>query len=261
MHYIRLELTDLALAFIFIIIAWGISRWQGLGIERDMLWASLRAFLQLFAVGFILQAVFDLRHWGSVLIILLIMACIAAYNAYKRQKQHWPGLFLIMLVSIGLGSIITVFVVTGVILKVQPWYLPQYTIPIAGMIIGNSMTGAALAAQRLSSEIRQHRLTIEAALSLGATARRAAAPALREALKTAMLPTINSMMVVGIVQLPGMMTGQIIAGTPPAEAIRYQIVVVYMISAATAMTCMLAVSLLYREYFTPAHQLRLGKLF
>lgn len=257
MHYISLHLSDLALAFVFIAISWAVSYWQKLGIERDLLWGSVRAFVQLMAVGYILQAVFDLRRWYWVVLILFVMTGIAGYNAYLRQKNRWPKLLVILFAAIGIGSILTILTVTGLILRVKPWYLPQYIIPIAGMIIGNAMTGASLATNRLSAELTQHRLEIEAALALGATSRQAAAAYLREALKTAMIPTINSMMIVGIVQLPGMMTGQIIAGTPPAEAVRYQVMVVYMIAAATAVTCILTTLWSYREYFTVDHQLKL----
>lgn len=258
MHYISLQLSDLGLALIFIAITWAISYWQRLGIEKDLLWGSVRAFIQLMAVGYILQAVFDLRRWYLVLLIILAMTGIAGYNAYIRQKNRWPRLIYILFLSIGLGSILTILTVTGLILRIKPWYLPQYIIPIAGMIIGNAMTGASLATNRLSSELMQHRLEIEASLALGATSRQATAPYLREALKTAMMPTINSMMIVGIVQLPGMMTGQIIAGTPPAEAVRYQVMVVYMIASATAITCILTTLWAFRAFFTPAHQLKIG---
>lgn len=256
MRYISLQLSDLALALIFIAISWAIAYWQHLGIGKDLIWGSIRAFIQLMAVGYILQAVFDLRRWYLVMLIILIMTVIAGYNAYSRQKSRWPGLFLILWVSIGFGSIVTILTVTGLILRIKPWFLPQYIIPIAGMIIGNAMTGAALAANRLSSEMTQHRLEIETALALGATSRQASALYLREALKTAMMPTINSMMIVGIVQLPGMMTGQIIAGAPPLEAVRYQVMVLYMIASATAVTCILTTLWAYRAYFTSAHQLR-----
>src|SRR5947199_10091967 len=124
------------------------------------------------------------------------------------------------------------------------------------MILGNAMTGAALAVERLSSEIRARRLQIEAALSLGATSRQAADAAVRAAVKAALVPTINAMMVVGIVQLPGMMTGQILGGAAPEQAVRYQMVVMYMLAAAVALTSATATLLAYRASFTPAHQLR-----
>jgi putative ABC transport system permease protein len=124
------------------------------------------------------------------------------------------------------------------------------------MILGNSLTGATLAVDRLTSEIRAHRLEIEAALSLGATARQAAEASVRAAVRAAMLPTINAMMVVGLVQLPGMMTGQILAGAPPDQAVRYQMVVMFMLSAAVALTSVIATLLAHRASFTPAQQLR-----
>ena len=141
-------------------------------------------------------------------------------------------------------------------MQARPWYEPQYLIPIAGMILGNSMTSAALAGDRLQSDLRARRDEVEARLALGFSGREAVQPMVRASLRAAMIPTVNGMMTVGLVQLPGMMTGQILAGSSPLVAIRYQIVVVFMLAAATAVGSLLFVRLAVGRYLTAAHQLR-----
>ncbi|MDK2894590.1 MAG: UDP-glucose/iron transport system permease protein [Moorella sp. (in: firmicutes)] len=256
MQYINIGYGDLLLALILVGITLAVSLWQRLDLHGDLFIGTLRTFVQLTAVGYLLQVIFNLNRWYLVILALGIMLLVAAANAYRRQQERWPGLFFIMLLAIALGGIITLAIVIGIVLKVKPWYQPQYIIPIAGMIVGNAMIGAALAINRLTGEINAHREEIEAALSLGATAYLAVLPYLRSALRAAMLPTISTMMTVGIVQLPGMMSGQIIAGASPAAAVRYQVVVTYMVAAATALTTITATLLAYRYYFTPNHQLK-----
>ncbi|HEX7715410.1 MAG TPA: iron export ABC transporter permease subunit FetB [Bacillota bacterium] len=255
MNYIPITDLDLLVAVSLIGVTLGISIRERLGLERDLLIGAVRGFIQLMLVGYVLQYIFDLRRWYLVILILAIMILVAGSNALKRQKLRWRRLFWILTAAIAGGSVLVLAVVIGFILKVRPWYLPQYMIPLAGMIIGNSMVGAALAANRLSADIKDGRPRIELALALGATSRQAVAPYLREALKAAMLPTISSMMTVGIVQLPGMMTGQIISGTNPGDAVRYQIVVMYMVAAATALTVIVVVLGVYRSFFNSYLQL------
>jgi putative ABC transport system permease protein len=255
MSYINISYLDLFLATCLIIVTLVVSIKERLAMEKDLLIGAVRTFMQLMLVGYVLQFIFNTKRWYLVLLSLIIMILVAGHNALKRQKIYWKRLFWILTTGIAFGSVVILTIVIGFILRVRPWYLPQYIIPLAGMIIGNSMVAAALVANRLSSDIREHRREIELALSLGATARQAINPYLRDALKTAMMPTISSMMTVGIVQLPGMMTGQIIAGTNPNAAVRYQVIVMYMIAAATALTVMLVALWLYRCYFSTSHQL------
>ena len=148
------------------------------------------------------------------------------------------------------------FVFCGLVVRYSPWYDPRYLIPLAGMIIGNSMNGASLAAERLAAEIRERREEVETAICLGATARQASTTAVRLAFSAALMPTMNTMAAMGIVSIPGMMTGQILSGTEPIIAVRYQIAIMCAITGAVAITSYLIVLLGYRHYFTAAHQLR-----
>jgi putative ABC transport system permease protein len=253
--YIHITNLDLVIALLFVAITALVSRWQKLGLERDIATGTVRTFVQLLAVGFVLQQLFSTSRWYWVIFALAVMTTVAAYNAMKRQAGAKQGLFVVMASSIATAAAITLILVVGLVLRVRPWYQPQYVIPIAGMIIGNSMNGAALVVNRLHSELTLRRNAIEAALALGASTREAASQALRESLRAAMMPTINSMMTVGLVQLPGMMTGQIISGVSPLDAVRYQIVVMLMIAAATAITAMAAAFGALGVFFTPAEQL------
>ena len=253
--YIHISLIDLLIALLFVGVTALVSYWQGLGLERDIAVGTVRTFVQLLTVGFVLQRLFDASRWYWVVAALAAMTTVAGYNAMKRQSGAKQGLFAVMTTAIAAGGGIALMLVIGVVLRVRPWYQPQYVIPIAGMIIGNSMTGAALVVNRFHSELTLRRSEVEASLALGATSREAAAGALRESLRAAMMPTINSMMTVGLVQLPGMMTGQIISGVSPLDAVRYQVVVMLMIAAATAVTAMTAAFGTLGVFFTPAQQL------
>jgi len=158
------------------------------------------------------------------------------------------------------STAVTLFYVIAVVVRVRPWYEPQYIIPIAGMILGSAMTSAALAGDRLQSDLRVRADEVEARLALGFSGPEAVQPVVRAALRAAMIPTVNGMMTVGLVQLPGMMTGQILAGSSPLLAIKYQLVVVFMQAAATAIAAMLFVRLAVARYLTPAHQFTRSRL-
>ena len=247
---------DLAISLCLVVIVLLVVIWQRLGMEKTLTIGTLRTLAQLSIVGQVLAWVFRSGVWYWTLLFLTVMAAVAVHTAGMRQKKKLPGLAAIMAIAIAGGSFFVLAIVIALVIRPARWYDPQYVIPLAGMILGNSMTAAALAVERLTSELRARRLEIEAALSLGATSREAGQSAVRAAVNAALLPTVNAMMVVGIVQLPGMMTGQILAGNAPEQAVRYQIVVMFMIAAAAALTSVSATLLAHRALFTPAHQLR-----
>ena len=256
MEYISLSYASLGIAVLFIVSAMVVSCRYSLGLERDLAVGAVRAFVQLTAIGYVLQLLFVSARWYYVVIMLIIMLAAAIKNAVDRQSAKLKGMFTTLGISIFVGSALTTAVVIGIILRVRPWYSPRYLIPLAGSILGNSMTGAALALNRLRSDITHRKPEVEAALALGATSRQAIMPMSRDALKSAMLPSISSLMVVGIVHLPGMMAGQIIAGAFPVDAVKYQLMVVYMIAAAVAITSMMVVYLATNLFFTPDHMLK-----
>lgn len=252
---INLGLLNLALAYGLVLVAIGLARLRQIGQERQMLWASLRMVFQLFAVGYLLHLVFAIRSPLAVITIVLVMTAFSLQVMGGRIKHKMPHFYRVMGSSIVIGCGGITFLFCGLVVGYSPWYDPRYLIPLAGMIIGNSMNGATLAAERLGAEMHDRRDEIETALCLGATARQASDPAVRRAFRAALMPTMNTMAAMGIVSLPGMMTGQILSGTEPIIAVRYQIAIMCAITGAVAITSFLILLQGYRYYFTTAHQL------
>ena len=253
---IDLSLWQLGLALLLVGAVLVVSLRQALGLERDLALGAVRTIVQLYGVGLILAAVFAAARWYWVVLILLAMTGVATQAAVSRLTKPLPGAHAIAATALTVSTAATLAYVIFIVVQVRPWYDPQYVIPIAGMILGNSMTGAALAGERLQGELRARAAEVEARLVLGFSGREAVQPLVRAALRAAMIPTVNGMMTVGLVQLPGMMTGQILAGSSPLVAIRYQIVVMFMLAAATAIGSLIFVRLAAGRYLTPAHQLR-----
>jgi putative ABC transport system permease protein len=250
--------VQLALASALILVAIALSAWQRLGLGKSLAIGAIRAVIQLTLIGYVLVWLFNTSRWYFVLGVLLLMTLTATLAATARQPKGVPAqsrLRPICFVSILIGSSLTLTYVGAVVVDVTPWYNPRYLIPLFGMIVGNAMNGAALAAERLQSEIDAGRAQIEAYLALGATPQQASAEPARRATVAAMIPTINALAVVGVVSLPGMMTGQILAGSAPTLAVRYQLVVVFMLTAATALTATGIVLWYRRTFFTAAAQL------
>lgn len=252
----NLTLMNLALAYGLVLLATGLACLLRVGETRQMLWAAVRMGLQLLAVGYLLDAVFAINSPLPVVMILVVMAGFSLQVMGSRIRHKVPGFYRIMGSSIFIGCGAVTFLFCSLVVGYAPWYDPRYLIPLAGMIIGNSMNGASLAAERLAAEITERREEIETAICLGATARQSSETAVRNAFRAALIPTINTMAAMGIVALPGMMTGQILSGTAPVVAVRYQIAIMCAITGAVAITAYLILLQGYRNYFTAAHQLR-----
>src|SRR5215510_4753286 len=247
---------DLGVAFGLILIAVGIARWQGVGLAQRLVVGAVRAVAQLVLVGYVLVSLFALDCWYLVVVALLIMLLVATQAAVTRQPGARRRLVMITGVALLVASGVTLLYISTLVVRVSPWYNPQYVIPLFGMIVGSTMNAAAIAAERLHSEVTARKAEIEAYLALGASYQQAAQQSVRQALRAALIPTVNGLMVVGIVTLPGMMTVLFIAGTPPLMAVRYQIVVVFMQAAAVAITTAMVTLWYRRTFFTPALQLR-----
>ncbi|HBA86478.1 MAG TPA: iron export ABC transporter permease subunit FetB [Geobacter sp.] len=251
----HMGLLDLALAYGLVLLAIGLARLERIGQETQMLWASLRMVFQLLAVGYLLHFVFAVKSPLPVLAILIVMGAFSLQVMGGRIKRKMPRFYQVMGSSLFIGCGGVTFLFCSLVVHYSPWYDPRYLIPLAGMIIGNSMNGASLAAERLGAEMRERREEIETALCLGASARQASKTALRNAFRAALMPTTNTMAAMGIVSLPGMMTGQILSGTEPMVAVRYQVAIMCAITGAVAITAYLILLQGYRHYFSKAHQL------
>jgi putative ABC transport system permease protein len=253
-EYIPLTYGQVALAAALILISGAISLALGLGLERRLALAAVRTIVQLLAIGFVLRWIFAMNRWYLVLGLMTAMTLIAGLSAIGRAKRRYRWLWLDSVMSIGVSAWLMVIIALVVILRVPHWYEPQYAIPLLGMILGNTLNGIALGTDRLGEELSSHRDQVETLLALGATRWEAARGPIREAVRTGMVPTINMMMVVGLVSLPGMMTGQILAGTSPLQAVLYQIVILFLIAAGTSLGTLGQVLLAYHRLFTSDHQ-------
>ncbi len=253
-----IELTpwDLALAAVLLIIPAAISIALKLGLEKRLGVASVRTVVQLAFIGFVLEWVFDLNRWYYVVPVLVVMLLMAARAAINRSERRFPGAYVAAFGSLVLASSVTAFSVTEVVIGVEPWYAPRYVIPLIGMLLGNGLNGISLGLDRLLNDLVQKRRSVEARLALGASSWQAVQPWMRDAVRSGMVPIINSMMIVGLVSLPGMMTGQILAGAAPINAVAYQILIMFMIAAATALGVIVLCLICYRALAHPEHRIR-----
>ena len=246
------ELTRIAATLVLVLLAVGISRLQKLDLEEDILIAVTRSFIQLVAIGYALTFVFGTQQPAWIFLIQIIMITVAGFTSGQRGKGI-PNARPVALISIAVGSFLTL----GLLVALGVFsYTAQEIIPISGGVIGNSMIACSIVMARIRDEIGTQKATIEAALALGATSRQAVSPHLRRALQAGMTPIIDRTKTIGLVSLPGAMTGMILAGASPIEAVQLQIIVMYMLIGATAYTGFVAVYLTYQQFFTSHHQLR-----
>ena len=251
-----IEYWQLALALGFVVLAGGASLWLGLGLGRDLLVGTVRTFGQLFLMGYVLVYVFEWRQGWLVLLLFATMIFFAARIVSGRIKDKGPPMFWPIFISMLLSYMVVSYAVTGVVVRAEPWWQPRYFLPLGGMVVGNSMNAMALSVERLFSEVRSREGEVELWLCLGAEPGEACASMFRDAVRAGMIPSINSMMGVGLVFLPGMMTGQILGGSDPLTAIKYQIVVMLMLVGSTTLGSVLAVALARRRLFNAAGQLQ-----
>ncbi len=262
MSYVTLSLTDLVLAALLIVANGAISVAFKLGLEKQLGWAVLRMVLQLGAIGYVLKLVFQASSPLVTLACALIMIAAAGYEVLSRQTERISGW-----ASAGLGAgtlfivgTLTTIYVTLAVIGTKPWYSAAVFLPILGMILGNALTGVALALETLIQTAKSERAGIEARLALGASRLEAFGAPVKRALRTALMPMLNSMAVSGVVSLPGMMTGQILSGVDPVEAAKYQIMIMFAIAGSTALAVLAATLGGLRLISDERERLRLDRL-
>jgi putative ABC transport system permease protein len=255
-----LSLADVAIATLLIVVNGAVSAALSLGLGRKLAIAAIRTVVQLLAIGYVLGWVFRFDRWYVVLPLMALMTLVAGFAGASRGTHSYRGQRVDSVVSIWLSAWLVAAIGLFAVIRIHPWYAPQYAIPILGMILGNTLTGVSLAIERMTEALTARRDRVEMALALGATRWEAARAPAREAVRAGMIPTLNQMSVVGVVSLPGMMTGQVLAGQPPLQAVRYQIVIMFLIAASSALGTLGAVLLTYRRLFSPEHRFLAARL-
>ena len=254
MSAISITLGEVAASLALIAIAVAVSFWRRAELEGDIAVAVLRSFLQLTAVGYVIQAIFDADNLWLVVVLLAGMVAFGTWTAHGRARAV-PGATL----PIGLGLALAAGITLGLVLVLGVFEPePRYLVPVGGMVIGNSMTAVAVTLNRLADDMHDRRREIEAMLALGATSFQAARATVARSLRSGMIPLVDSTKTTGIVFFPGTMVGMLVAGADPLDAVRLQLVLLWVLLGAVALAGLIAVSLGYRGFFTDAHQLRDG---
>ncbi len=253
---IDLQFWQMAAAYVFVLVLMFIVKLKGIPREQEILISSVRMTIQLILMGYVLGYVFNTPSPLYTMLILIAMLIFSIYNIITRTKMKLSSkLKQIIAISMVVGTSSCLFYFLLIVVRISPWYDPRYVISLAGMLIGNSMTGISLGVSRLVDGMQTQKNIVEGALMLGASPKIAAKQIVDKAFDSAILPTINSMLGMGIVFLPGMMTGQILSGTSPVTAIKYQIAIMLGILGSVALTVIIFVQLGYKTFFNEQSQL------
>jgi len=258
----QLTAIDLSIASLFIILLAGLSWSLHLGLHKRIFISAIRTVVQLLFIGFILKTLFERVEFGWIFLLTTIMLSIATYEVMARQKNRFTGFwgYGLGFITLFISAFSISFIVLTVIIDESPWYTPQFAIPLIGMMLGNAMTSLALALDRLTQSALDKQKQIEAQLILGADWKEAIHDIMHDSVRVGMLPIINAMAAAGIVSLPGMMTGQILAGADPMDAVKYQILIMFMIAGVSGLASIIGVRIGARYLFDDRWRLRLDRL-
>lgn len=259
---ITLSPLDLTLAAALVLAAAALTLALRAGTARALLVAAARTVVQLLLIGLVLETLFRHAALGWVVLLSLAMLAVAGREVRARQARRLAGWwsFHVGTVSMFLSSFAVTVLALTVVIQAEPWYAPQYAIPLLGMLLGNAMTGVALGMDRLTQTAWEQRAVIETRLMLGQRWHHAVDDIRRASLRNGTIPIVNAMAAAGVVSLPGMMTGQILAGTPPIEAVKYQILIMFLIASGTIFGTTCAVWWTSRRLFDARERLRLDRL-
>ena len=262
MNVIELSWWELGLAALLVLALAACAHWARLGMSTSLIVAAVRTVVQLALVGLVLEVLFSVAALQWVALMACVMLLVAGREVMARQKRRLVGgwTFGIGTLSMFLSSFTVTILALVVVIGPEPWYTPQYAIPLLGMMLGNTMTGVALGLDRLTDTVWRQRAVIEARLMLGESWNEAIADIRRDAIRSGLIPIVNAMAAAGVVSLPGMMTGQILAGSPPALAVKYQILVMFAITVGTGFGTLAAVAVGSRRLFDERERLRVDRL-
>ena len=259
---IQLDYFDILFAGIIILGLVILLAYYRLGVTRSLAIASVRLVIQLFLIGYVLRFLFEEGKEGYVAIMAGVMLLVASREILARQKRRlkgWSG-FGLGASTLFVSSFAIALYGLFIVVRPEPWYLPQYSIPLLGMIMSNTMSAIGLSTDRLTSALHDNRAIIEQRLALGESSHQAILPYLRDCIRTGIMPVVNSMATAGIVSLPGMMTGQILAGAIPTEAVKYQIIIWFLIAGGVGFGMAAALKLIEWRLFDERQRLRLERL-
>lgn len=253
---IELSYIQVLLGYVFVILLLYILRRRNVSREKEVIIATIRMTVQLLVVGYVLTLVFERPNPFVTFGIILLMLSFAIYTVFSKFKGRLSlSMKRVIMTALPAGTLVSLFYFLFVVIRIEPFYNPQYFIPIAGMIIGNSMTGITLGIHTMINRFTDDKRAVEEALHLGATPKDASHPIVNEAFDAAIMPTVNNMLGMGIIFLPGMMTGQILSGVDPSLAILYQIGIMLGILGGVALTTYFYLILGYRTFFNKSAQL------
>ncbi len=254
---IALTIPQIALGYVFVLLVLAILKKRQISREKILLFATFRMTVQLVAVGFLLTIIIENPHPLLTVLVVLTMIGFAIFTIFRKFKHQLSPEFKRMIaLSLPMGTLASLIYFLFVVIRIDPYYNPQYIIPISGMIVGNSMTGISLGIHTMLNRFNDNKEKLETTLNLGATPKKASQHIINESFDAAIMPTLNNMLGMGIIFLPGMMTGQILSGVIPTTAIMYQIGVMLGILGGVALTTFIVLRLGYKTFFNAEAQLR-----
>lgn len=249
-----LNLFQFSAVYLLLLVVLVIMKKCKINQSKLLVIGSIRMTVQLVLAGFVLTYIFKNPHPVFAIIYLLLMIGMAIHTVLSRNKGVSSRFALIVAISLSAtGILIIAFFILGVV--GVSFFNPQYTIPISGMIVGNAMTGVSLGLKTFNENIRTQKLKIDTLINIGATPKSILIPFVNKALETALLPTLNSMVGMGVISLPGMMTGQILSGTLPTTAILYQIAIMIAITVVTCLAVFCSLFFGYRTLYNSQNQM------
>jgi len=249
---IDITFGEVAASLVLVAIAIAASRWRRAGLEEDIAVAVVRSFIQLTAIGYVIDVIFEEDNAALVVGLLAVMVVFGALTARSRAKRV-PGALVPLLIALAIAAVATLGLVLALgIIEAEP----RYVVPVGGMVIGNAMTAAAVALNRLGEDVHENAREIEATLALGATSVQAVNPLVRRSLRSGMITLVDSTKTTGLIFFPGTMVGMLLAGADPVDAVRLQLILLYALLGSVAIAALTATTMARRNFFTAAHQLR-----
>ena len=262
MTTLLLSPQDLVISASLIVVDAAISIALRLGLHRQIGVAAVRMVIQLVAIGYVLRLIFALNNPAATLMIVLVMVLVAGREVAARPERKFKGYanYAIGAGSVALATILTAVLALTTAIRPQPWFDPHYAVPLAGIILGNVLNAASIALDSVLGGVSREKAAVEARLALGHTYWKAMGPFIRSAIRRGLLPIINQMSAAGIVTLPGIMTGQILAGLDPLEAVKYQILLMFLLSGGSGLAAVAVAYLAARHLTDSRDRLRLDRL-